>query len=136
MNFQNGQILNGMYQIVSQIGAGGGGIVYKAIHLRLQTEVVVKKIKESAIDKLAIRQEADILKRLKHPYLPRVYDFVETPEAVYTVMDYIPGESLSMALKRRGRFTVEEVFKWAGQLGEALAYLHGEIEREKNEKPD
>ena len=126
MNFQNGQILNGMYQIVSQIGAGGGGIVYKAIHLRLQTEVVVKKIKESAIDKLAIRQEADILKRLKHPYLPRVYDFVETPEAVYTVMDYIPGESLSMALKRRGRFTVEEVFKWAGQLGEALAYLHGQ----------
>ena len=45
MDFQSGQILNGMYQIVSRIGAGGGGVVYKAVHLRLQTDVVVKKIK-------------------------------------------------------------------------------------------
>lgn len=126
MDFQSGQILNGMYQIVSRIGAGGGGVVYKAVHLRLQTDVVVKKIKDSALDKLTIRQEADILKRLKHPYLPRVYDFVETPEAVYTVMDYIPGISLNKALEQRGRFTVEEVFKWAGQLGEALSYLHSQ----------
>ena len=42
-----GTILDGTYEVISEIGAGGGGIVYKARHLRLQTDVVIKKIKDS-----------------------------------------------------------------------------------------
>ena len=86
-----GTILENAYEIIDEIGAGGGGIIYKARHLRLQTDVVVKKIKDEVRGKIRSRQEADILKKLKHPYLPRVYDFIETEDGVYTVMDFIHG---------------------------------------------
>lgn len=121
-----GIILGETYQIVGEIGSGGGGVVYKAKHLRLQTDVVVKQIRDEVREKIQSRQEADVLKRLKHPYLPRVYDFIETPEAVYTVMDFIPGMSLDKALVQYGKFSQKQVLQWAEELGEALAYLHGQ----------
>jgi len=123
---ETGMVLGDTYQIVGEIGAGGGGVVYKARHLRLQTDVVVKRIRDEVRGKIQSRQEADVLKKLKHPYLPRVYDFIETPEAVYTVMDYIPGTSLENALKQYGRFSQKRVLQWAQELGEAVAYLHSQ----------
>lgn len=57
-----GTILENAYEIIDEIGAGGGGIIYKARHLRLQTDVVVKKIKDEVRGKIRSRQEADILK--------------------------------------------------------------------------
>ena len=121
---EKGVILEKTYEIVEEIGSGGGGIVYKARHLRLQTDVVVKKIKDEVLGKLESRQEADILKKLKHPYLPRVYDFIERQDGIYTVMDFIHGENLDTAVKRHGKYSQKQVKKWAEQLGEALEYLH------------
>lgn len=123
---EKGIILEQTYEIIEEIGSGGGGIVFRARHLRLQTDVVVKKIKDDVRGKVKSRQEADILKNLKHPYLPRVYDFIETEDGVYTVMDYIHGENLSEAVKRHGGFPEKRVRKWAEQLGEALDYLHSQ----------
>ncbi len=121
-----GTILEQTYEIMEEIGSGGGGIVYRARHLRLQTDVVVKKIKEEVKGKVKLRQEADILKNLKHPYLPRVYDFIEAEDDVYTVMDFIHGENLDNAVKKHGKYSQKQVRKWAGQLGEALEYLHSQ----------
>lgn len=123
---KKGTILGNTYKIIGEIGSGGGGIVYKARHLRLQTDVVVKKIKDEVRGKIPIRQEADILKKLKHPNLPRVYDFIATADGVYTVMDFIRGENLDEVVKRHGRFSQKQVKKWAEQLGEALKYLHSQ----------
>lgn len=120
-----GIVLGNTYQIIGEIGSGGGGVVYRARHLRLQTDVVVKRIRDEVRGKIQSRQEADVLKNLKHPYLPRVYDFIETPDAVYTVMDYIPGIPLDKALAQYGRFPQKQVLQWAQELGDALAYLHG-----------
>lgn len=121
-----GQILEDTYEIIEEIGAGGGGIVFRARHLRLQTDVVIKKIKDEIRSKVNLRQEADLLKNLKHPYLPRVYDFLEREDGVYTVMDFIQGEDLDTAINRQGKYSQKEVKKWAEQLGEVLAYLHGQ----------
>ena len=73
---EKGTILNETYRIEEQIGSGGGGVVYKAYHERLHTEVVVKQIKDKVKGILESRAEADILKRIKHSRLPRVYDFL------------------------------------------------------------
>ena len=121
-----GTVLEKTYEIIEEISSGGGGIVYRARHLRLQTDVVVKKIKDEVKGKIRLRQEADILKKLKHPYLPRVYDFIENENDVYTVMDFIHGENLDEAVKNHGRFSQKQVRKWAEQLGEALDYLHSQ----------
>lgn len=126
MIITKGTILDGTYEVIDQIGVGGGGIVYKAKHLRLQTDVVIKKIKDEVREKVKLRQEVDILKNLKHPFLPRVFDFIEMEDGVYTIMDFISGEDMDSALKRRGKFSQKEVMKWAEQLGDVLAYLHGQ----------
>ena len=119
--------LNDTYTLLEQIGSGGGGIVYKAYHNRLKTYVVAKQIKEGVKNILKSRAEADILKKMKHTYLPRVYDFLEIDGEIYTVMDYIPGESLDKPLKKGEKFSQKQVLKWAVQLAEALDYLHRQI---------
>ena len=91
---QTNQILNNTYRIEERLGAGGGGIVFKAYHLRLEKYVAVKLIKDNVKDIINRRAEADILKNLKHEGLPQVYDFVNDGDDVYTVMEFIDGSSL------------------------------------------
>ena len=48
------------------------------------------------------RRETDVLKNLRHTYLPQVLDFIETQDAVYTVMDFIEGQSFQQLLDQGG----------------------------------
>lgn len=112
------------YDIYEAIGEGGGGIVYRAVHRRLKKEVVLKKIKGAASSIQDFRTEVDILKNLRHSYLPQVIDFIESAKGIYTVMDFIPGKSLQKMLDEKHKFTEKEVMKYAGQICEALGYLH------------
>lgn len=123
---EKGKVINGTYTIMEEIGSGGGGVVYKAYHERLKIQVVVKQIKENVKGILEGRAEADILKRLKHMYLPRVYDFLEDDGEIYTVMDFIPGKSLDKVLMETKEIPPKQVLKWANQLAEALDYLHSQ----------
>lgn len=119
------QVIAGTYQVIREIGAGGGGVVYLATHLRLGKAVVLKADKRSLTRKLEVlRREVDALKNLSHTYIPQVYDFFEEEGIVYTVIDYVEGESLDKPLMRGERFSQPQVIKWACQLLEALRYLH------------
>lgn len=123
---QPGTTLNQTYTLIEQIGSGGGGIVYKAYHERLHSYVVVKQVKDRVKGILDARGEADVLKNIKHTRLPRVYDFLEIDGEIFTVMDFIPGESLDKVLLREGHFSQKEVFTWTLRLAEALSYLHSQ----------
>lgn len=123
---KEGMVLANTYEIMEEIGSGGGGIVFKARHMRMNVDVVVKKIRAEIQGKVNVRKEADILKNLKHQYLPKVYDFIEREDGVYTVMDFVQGENMEEALHKNGRYPQRQVLKWAEQLGEALAYLHAQ----------
>ena len=119
------RIIGSTYEIVEQLGAGGGGIVYLANHIRLNKQVVLKADRRKITTPPALlRREVDVLKDLKHPYIPQVYDFFSEGETVYTAMDYIDGTSLDKALKEYGRFSQPQVISWARQLLQALDYLH------------
>lgn len=121
------QIIASTYVLEREIGSGGGGVVYLGKHLRLQKEVVLKADKRRLSAKPEVlRREVDALKNLRHAYIPQVYDFIEENGVVYTVMDYIPGESLDKPLKRGRRFSQPQVIQWACQLLEALVYLHSQ----------
>lgn len=114
-----------MYELQEKIGAGGGGIVYLGRHIRLNKQVVLKADKRTlSIGVEALRREVDLLKGLSHTYIPQVYDFVQEDGVVYTVMDYIQGESLDKLLARRQLPTQVQLIQWACQLLEALSYLH------------
>lgn len=121
-------IVFGTYEIIGEIGSGGGGIVYLANHLRLGKKVILKADKRKYSSRLELlRREVDVLKELNHPYIPRVYDFFVQEGTVYTVMDYIEGESCDKLLNRGEKVPQAQLIKWGKQLLEALAYLHSPI---------
>lgn len=126
MELKAGTCINNLYVLEEKIGSGGGRVVYKAYHKNLRKHVVVKQIKQTAKGVLNSRTEADILKNLHNTYLPQVYDFLEMNGEVFTVIDFIEGESLDKVIKREGRIDQREVLKWARQLAEAMAYLHSQ----------
>ena len=119
------EIIASTYEIIGRIGSGGGGIVYLANHMRLGKKVVLKADKRKLATKPELlRREVDALKNLSHTYIPQVYDFFVEDETVYTVMDYIEGESLDKPLIRGERIPQPQLIAWACQLLEALIYLH------------
>ncbi len=121
------RVIAGIYEIQEQIGAGGGGIVYLGRHIRLNKQIVLKADKRNLNTKPEVlRREVDMLKGLSHTYIPQVYDFVQEDGVVYTVMDFIDGESLDHLLKRGERLTQPQVILWACELLQALEYLHSQ----------
>ena len=125
MNNDMPLIIADTYQVISQIGSGGGGIVYLAEHMRLNKKVVLKADKRDLSTKQdVLRREVDALKDLSHTYIPQVYDFIAEDGTVYTVMDFIDGESFDKPLKRGERFSQSSIIEWACQLLSALDYLH------------
>ena len=122
----NNMIIDGMYQVVEEIGSGGMGVIYLAYHLRLQKYIVLKKIKNSNTDITMLRNEADILKSLHHPYLPQVYDFIEYQGNLYTVIDYIDGYDFNYYIQNGYVFSEGQLIKWLRQLCEVLDYLHSQ----------
>lgn len=122
------EIIGSTYEIVRELGSGGGGVVYLVNHLRLNKQVVLKADKRKITTRLELlRREVDVLKDLCNPYIPQVYDFFAVGETVYTAMDFVDGESLDKALQRGDRFPQPLVIHWAKQLLEALEYLHSPI---------
>lgn len=129
MTLQQGDVLNNRYRIVSLIGQGGFGAVYRAWDLRMNGVCVVKENLESTPESTSqFQREAQILFRLRHPGLPRVTDFFEIPgQGLYLVMDYIEGQNLEdIASARGGKIIDDDAVKWISQVCEALEYLHGQ----------
>ncbi len=124
------------YEIIGQIGSGGGGIIYKAWHKRLKKYVIIKElINGNKKDIDTQRNEVEALKNVKNTYLPQVLDFIVENEKVYTVIEFIEGESFDKLLERGVNFTQIEVLKWYEQLASALEVLHKEDICHRDIKP-
>lgn len=127
---ENVRLIDNKYEILTQIGKGGMSTVYLAMDKRLNKQWAVKEIKKKSYDKnnqiivQSLLAEASLMKKLDHWALPRIVDIIENDEAIYVVMDYIEGETLSKILYDYGPQEEETVIDWAKQLCEVLDYLH------------
>jgi len=134
MSLTPGWLLQNRYRIVSMLGQGGMGAVYRAWDMRLEVNVAVKEmIPQPGLDpntllqlRRQFRQEAQVLARLVHPHLVRVIDFFEEGENSYLVMDFVEGEGLDRRIAREGALPEPLVVGWALQLLDALAYCHSQ----------
>ncbi|MFL5695137.1 MAG: serine/threonine protein kinase [Ktedonobacteraceae bacterium] len=122
------------YFIVSKVGAGGFGSVYKARDIQSGDRLVA--IKEVSLQGLhpqamleaiaTFQREVSVLSQLDHPNLPRVYEHFQTPGQWYLVMDFIAGETLEQYQSKtpEGRLLLSEVLAMGIQLCIVLDYLH------------
>lgn len=115
------------YEVLSTIGKGGMGSVYLAKHKRLGTLWAIKEVNKSVGAQVDLLAEANILKRLNHPALPRIIDIFEDEAAIFIVEDYIEGIPLNKKLEEQNAFPESQVRIWAGELCEALEYLHRQV---------
>lgn len=116
------------YSAIRPLGEGGMGTLYRAHKDSLDVDVVIKRVKQKFKGRMDERAEANILKTLKHKYLPRIYDVIESPSGyVYTIMDMIPGENIQNYVKTHGPVSQKLAYRWACQLCEVIAYLHSQV---------
>ncbi|MCM1386716.1 MAG: serine/threonine protein kinase [Bacillus sp. (in: Bacteria)] len=116
------RVLRGKYELRKKLGEGGSGVVYLAWDRHLERMVAVKE-EQSLQNMEADKTEMEMLKTLKHPMLPAVYDYFEE-ESRYLVMEYIKGISLHNYIEQEGSVPEEQACIWALQLLELLTYLH------------
>jgi serine/threonine-protein kinase len=118
--------LKNRYEIITQLGQGGMGSVYKARDEILDIDVAIKELfNQSKQSVEQFEKEAKILARLTHPYLPRVTDFFEEKGKNYLVMDYIEGHDLEKILENTADFLpVRRVTEWMVDLLDILEYVH------------
>jgi serine/threonine protein kinase len=126
MPLDDGYLLNNRYRILEILGQGGMGAVYKATDENLDVTVAVKEnfffTEEYARQ---FQREAQILATLRHPNLPRVFDyFVIDQQGQYLVMDYIEGDDLRQWMAREDRISEIETLQIGVTICDALAYLH------------
>jgi eukaryotic-like serine/threonine-protein kinase len=121
-----GTVIMGRYRILSELGRGGYGAVYRAWDIHLNKAVAIKENLDPTPD--AQRQfgrEASILAHLSHPNLVRVTDHFAIPGAgQYLVMDYVEGEDIETLIKRQGTIPIDQALAWCTQVMDALEYIH------------
>jgi Tol biopolymer transport system component len=108
----------GPYEVVSVLGAGGMGEVYRGLDTRLKRPVAIKRAKGSFTDRFL--REARAVSALNHPHICTLYDV--GPD--YLVMELVEGETLAARLSR-GPLPVDEVQRFGSQMADALAAAHG-----------
>jgi len=121
----------GSYRIESRIGAGGMGVVYKAVDTRLDRPVAIKVMPASALAspdrQKRFLQEAKTASSLNHPNIVTIYE-INTQEGdgqplQYIAMEFVQGETLDKLIGRKG-LRVREALKYAVQIADALAAAH------------
>ena len=118
----------GQYEIVSLIGGGGMGLVYKAQDTRLKRLVALKllppELTRDETAKQRFLQEAQAASALDHPNICTIHEINETPDGqLYLVMAYYEGETLKEKIER-GPLALDEVVDIAIQVGQGLAEAH------------
>ena len=117
----------GPYEIVSAIGAGGMGEVYKATDTRLDRTVAIKVLLAHVADDPDLRQrferEAKTISSLNHPHICTLYDIGQQDGVDYLVMEYLEGETLAARLTR-GPLPTDQVLRYATEIADALDKAH------------
>src|SRR6476660_2980466 len=117
----------GSYEILSAIGAGGMGEVYRARDKRLARDVAIKILPEAFsadAERLSrFQREARVLASLNHPHIAAVYGLEDAEGVTALVMELVEGEDLAQRLAR-GAVPLDEALPIAKQIAEALEAAH------------
>lgn len=131
MNVRNiGSVLDGKYQILSRLGSGGMGEVYRVRHLHLDELRVIKVLRQDLAGDTTVAkrflQEARTATQIKHPNVAILYDFSQLADgSFYMVWEHIDGQDVGTWLRDRGPFPARLAVQLAAQALHGLDAIHG-----------
>jgi serine/threonine protein kinase len=133
-------VLSANYELESEIGRGGMGVVYCARDRRLKRSVAVKVLPPELGYRSDIRQrflrEAETAAQLSHPNIVPIYTVEEKDNLVYFVMAFISGDNLGKVITDRGAMDPDDVRRILREVSDALAYAHHRNVIHRDIKPD
>ena len=125
----------GPYEIVSPLGSGGMGDVYRARDTQLGRDVALKVLPDAFTEdkeRLArFKREAQVLASLNHPHIAAIYAVQDSGTTHSLILELVDGETLASRL-RRGALPLDEAIQFAREIAEALqaAHEHGIVHRD------
>jgi serine/threonine protein kinase len=132
--------LSSSYEIGTELGRGGMGIVYRAKDRRLKRTIAIKVLPPELAYRSEIRtrflREAETAAQLSHPNIVPIYSVDERDGIVYFVMACVDGVNVARKLHEQGRLPIAESRRILKEVGEALAYAHARGVIHRDIKPD
>lgn len=124
-----GDIVEGSWEVIKQIGQGGTATVYLVRDIELNRllalkEVPVRGTKEGVRQAKAVIAEVNLLKSLSHPSIPRIIKMTKDDHSLLIVMDYIEGYSLRDLIAKTTYIDEKSIVRWGLALCDTLKYLH------------
>jgi serine/threonine-protein kinase len=137
---QLGRVLEANYELDTEIGRGGMGIVYRARDRRLKRLVAIKLLPPDLAYRADIRsrflREAETSAQLSHPSIVPIYTVEEADNLVFFIMGYVNGDTIAQRLRQRGPMAAAEVRRILCEVGDALAYANARNVVHRDIKPD
>jgi len=125
-----GTVVDAKYKVLSLLGEGGMGSVYRVRHLLLEKEMALKTFRTAKLSPDAwarFQREAQAIGKLSHVNIVQVFDFgIGEQNLPYYTMELLVGESLAEKLKRVTRIEVEEVLRIFIDVASGMAHAHGQ----------
>ena len=136
-----GRVIDGKYRVEGFIAQGGMGAVYRARHILLGDEVVIKTLRAEMRNNAEwlrrFQREGKAARAFRHPNAVTVYDLSSGSDGqVYMVMEYVEGHTLDKELKMRGRFTPEEALEVLEPVADVLDAAHARGVVHRDLKPE
>ena len=120
-------VVLGSYEILSRLGSGGMGEVYRAYDTKLEREVALKVLPPDFADDptllIRFQREAHVLASLNHPNIVTIYDIGQDGHTVYIAMELVDGKPLDEVLAA-SPMPLDDVLDVAAQVGAGLAVAH------------
>jgi serine/threonine protein kinase len=129
----------GEYTLLEELGGGGMGRVFKAVHRKMDRTVAVKLLPESLVRSPEsverFRREIQALARLSHPNIVAVHDAGSADGTYFYVMDLIDGRDLARVVKEDGSLSIQRAVDYALQAARGLEYAHAQGVVHRDIKP-
>ncbi len=124
------------YEILTKLGRGGMGVVYKARDTRLERDVAIKVLRTTSSEEAArLGQEAKAAATLNHPGIVTIHDFEAGFDGYFIAMEYVPGEALEDLLKSDPERIRTRLAPLLLRLADAIAYAHSRHVIHRDLKP-
>lgn len=128
LNGKTSGLMFGQYRILEELGRGGMGRVYRAVHERMERQVAIKvlspQLMRSPKAQMLFDREVRAISRLSHPNIVTAYDANEANGRHFLVLELVEGPNLSRFLRKNGRLNVDQALEYIKQAGLGLAHAH------------